>query len=327
MLDKLFGKSRRAFSSLAEREVLALAIGAEEEDGRLYRDMAERVRPNFAATATVFEEMAAEEDEHRRLLLDMYKRKFGTHIPLVRRDDVRGFVRAEPVWLIEPVNVEKLWEMSERVEGQNRRFYMAAAARSQDADIRKLLGDLAIAEAGHAEKARDLQAEVLDKSAKATEKQEADRQFVLQVVQPGLAGLMDGSVSTLAPLFAAAFATHNSHETLMVGLAAAVGAGISMGFTEGLSDDGKISGRGSPWVRGPVCGVMTAVGGLGHTLPYLLSAFGTATALALVVVAVELLAVAWIRWTYMGTGFWTAAVQVVLGGLLVVAAGMALGAS
>lgn len=323
----MFGKRKRSFGSLSEREILALAIGAEEEDGRLYRDMAERVRGDFAATAKVFEEMAAEEDEHRRMLLDMYKGKFGSHIPLVRRDDVSGFARAEPVWLMEPVNVERLWKMSGEVEAQNRRFYQAAAARSQDVGVRKLLGDLAAAEADHAEKAKDLQAEVLHEDVKTVERAAAHRQFVLQVVQPGLAGLMDGSVSTLAPLFAAAFATHSSHETLLVGLAASVGAGISMGLTEGLSDDGKISGRGSPWLRGAVCGVMTMVGGLGHALPYLLPTFDAATMLALAVVVAELLAIAWIRWKYMDSSFWVAVVQVVLGGALVVAAGMALGAA
>lgn len=315
----------RQFESLSEREVLALAIGAEEEDGRIYRDIAERLKSDFAASAAVFEEMAAEEDGHRRALLDMFKSKFGNHIPLVRREDVRGFVKMEPLWLAPELNVERLWGMTERLEGQAQRFYLLAAARSQDVGIRKLLGDLAAAEQGHVHKAEELQEAHLTDDAKQGERHEARKQFVLQVVQPGLAGLMDGSVSTLAPLFAAAFATHSSHETLLVGLAASVGAGISMGLTEAFSDDGKISGRGSPWVRGVVCGLMTTLGGIGHALPYLLGNFGLATGLAALVVMCELVAIAWVKWTYMASGFWISVVQVVLGGLLVLGAGALLG--
>lgn len=320
----MFG-SKRAFESLSEKEILALAIGAEEEDARLYRDMAARVRAEYPASAKVFEEMAAEEDEHRRALLDMFAEKFGAHIPLIRREDVRGFVRAKPVWLMEPLNVDALWEASREIEGQNQRFYALAASRSTDAGVRKLLGDLAAAEQGHADTAEGLQGDHLDSDAKALERDVAHKQFVLTYVQPGLAGLMDGSVSTLAPLFAAAFATHSSHETLLVGLAASVGSGISMGLTEALADDGKISGRGNPWPRGIACGVMTTVGGLGHALPYLLSDFWAATTLAMLVVVVELVAIAWIQWKYMEAGFWRSIVQVVLGGALVVAAGMLLG--
>lgn len=316
---------KRKFDNLSEKEILALAIGAEEEDARLYRDMAERVREGYASTAKVFDEMAAEEDDHRRLLLDMFASRFGNHIPLIRREDVQGFLRAEPVWLMEPLKVEKLWEVSEQIEAQNQRFYHLAASRSTDAGVRKLLGDLAAAEQGHAHTAADLQANVLHEDAKEQEREAAHKQFVLTYIQPGLAGLMDGSVSTLAPLFAAAMATQSSHETLVVGLAASVGAGISMGLTEALSDDGKISGRGSPWLRGVACGVMTMVGGLGHALPYLLTDFHMATGLAMLVVVVELLVIAYIQWKYMQSGFWTSVVQVLLGGVLVVAAGLLLG--
>ncbi|MBI1309484.1 MAG: rubrerythrin [Proteobacteria bacterium] len=318
-------KTQRDFQSLSAREILALAIAAEEEDGRIYRDIASRLRPQFDATARIFEQMAAEEDEHRRLLIDMYRQKFGEHIPLLRRGDVSGFMRFPPVWLNEPLDVAKIWPLAEQIEGQNRRFYQLAAARSEDASIRKLLGDLAAAEASHAHTAQELQASLLTEDVKHAEAQAAHKQFILQIVQPGLAGLMDGSVSTLAPLFAAAFATQSSHATLLVGLAAAVGAGISMGLTEGMSDDGKISGRGSPWVRGPVCGLMTAVGGIGHALPYLLGNVHLATGLAAAVVSVELVAIAWIRWKYMDSAFWQAMVQVVLGGALVVLAGVLLG--
>ena len=321
------GRELRAFESLSEKEVLALAIGAEEEDGRIYRDIAEQLRGEFAATAAVFDEMAAEEDGHRRALLDVFKAKFGPHIPLVRRGDVKGFRKIEPVWLVQPLNVEKLWRLAEEMEGQAGRFYLLAAKRSQDVDVRRLLGDLAAAEQKHERKAVSLQDKNLTENAKDLEKAEAHKQFVLQIVQPGLAGLMDGSVSTLAPLFAAAFATQNNHETLMVGLAASVGAGISMGLTEAFSDDGKISGRGSPWIRGTVCGVMTMVGGIGHALPYLLSDFHAATTLAVAVVLIELIAIAWIRWKYMESSFFVAAIQVFLGGLLVLGAGILLGAA
>lgn len=322
----MFGsKGLRKFENLSEREVLALAIGAEEEDGRIYRDIAERLRGDFAATAAVFDEMAVEEDGHRRALLEVFRKKFGEHIPLVRRADVQGFMAQEPVWMVEPLKVEKLWQLAERMEAQAGRFYVLAAARSQDVTVRKLLGDLAVAEQQHESKAASLQDTALTDDVKHAEQAAAHKQFVLQVVQPGLAGLMDGSVSTLAPLFAAAFATHSPHETFVVGMAAAVGAGISMGLTEAFSDDGKISGRGSPWVRGPVCGVMTMIGGVGHALPYLLGDFGVATALAVIVVLIELVAIAWIRWKFMETSFWSAVVQVFLGGLLVLGAGALLG--
>ncbi len=326
MLESWFSSSgKRPFNSLSAKEVLALAIASEEEDGHIYRDVALRLQGTFANTAKVFEEMAKEEDDHRRSLIDLYRARFGEHIPLIRREHVSGFTRPAPVWLMEPLDIEKLWAFAEEIEAQNRRFYQLAAARSTDAEIRKLLGDLAAAEMGHAATARELQGTHLTENAQEAEKAEAHKQFVLQIVQPGLAGLMDGSVSTLAPLFAAAFATQSPHETLLVGLAASVGAGISMGLTEGMSDDGKISGRGSPWVRGIVCGLMTTVGGVGHALPYLMGDFYIATTLALAVVVVELIAIAWIRWKYMASSFWMAVVQVVVGGLLVVAAGMLLG--
>lgn len=322
----MFGtKGLRKFESLNEREVLALAIGAEEEDGRIYRDIAERLRGDFAATAAIFDEMAMEEDGHRQALLEVFRKKFGEHIPLVRRADVQGFMVSEPVWLGEPLQVEKLWQLAERMEAQAGRFYVLSAARSQDVTVRKLLGDLAVAEQAHENKAVSLQDATLTDDVKRADLMAAQKQFVLQVVQPGLAGLMDGSVSTLAPLFAAAFATHEVHQTLLVGLAAAVGAGISMGLTEAFSDDGKISGRGSPLIRGTVCGVMTMVGGVGHALPYLLGDFKVATALAALVVVVELVAIAWVRWKYMSTNFFVAVMQVVVGGLLVLGAGVVLG--
>jgi VIT1/CCC1 family predicted Fe2+/Mn2+ transporter len=159
----------------------------------------------------------------------------------------------------------------------------------------------------------------------AQEREAARRFFVLRFVQPGLAGLMDGSVSTLAPLFAAAFATSNTVATFKVGLAASVGAGISMGFAEALSDDGKLSGRGTPWLRGLICGLMTTIGGLGHTLPYLIPHFQIATNTAIAVVVVELAVIAWIRRRYMDTKLLSAIFQVVVGGVLVFIAGWLIG--
>lgn len=328
MLNHIFGfATRKRLETLTPREILALAIGAEEEDGRIYAAMAARLEAEFPASAKVLLGMAAEENTHRQRLIDLFKAKFGTHVPLVRREDIAGFTRTPPLWLEGVVNPKNLWTLAEGMEQQAARFYRQAAERSTDADVRKLLGDLAVEEAAHEATAVDLQDEHLTESAKDTEHAAARRSLVLQVVQPGLAGLMDGSVSTLAPLFAAAMATQNSHATLMVGIAASVGAGISMGLTEGLSDDGKISGRGSPWLRGTVCGLATIVGGLGHTLPYLLTDFGAATSVALAVVVTELLAIAYIRWHYMESPFWTTVVQVLLGGALVVACGFYLGGS
>jgi len=153
------------------------------------------------------------------------------------------------------------------------------------------------------------------------------RRFVLQIVQPGLEGLMDGSVSTLAPVFAAALATRNSWTAFAVGLAATLGAGISMGFAEAVSDDGSITGRGHPWVRGLVCGVMTAIGGIGHTLPFLISNFRIAFVVAAIVVIVELISICWIRHHYMGTPAISAGLQVGLGGILVFLTGILIGRS
>ncbi|MCA3244061.1 MAG: rubrerythrin [Alphaproteobacteria bacterium] len=323
----LFASTKRPFASLSEAEVLALAIGAEEEDGRIYRDIAHRLKATFPASAEVFEAMAEEEDGHRRALLTLYRLKFGEHIPLVRREDVAGFSRPEALWLAPELNPEALWTLAEQMEVQAGNFYTLAASRSQDVAVRKLLGDLAAAERNHEARAEKLQATVLTDNAKHAETAAARQNLVLQVVQPGLAGLIDGSVSTLAPLFAAAMATQSSHETLLVGLAASVGAGISMGLTEGLSDDGKISGRGSPWLRGGVCGLATTLGGVGHALPYLLADVQTATALALLVVVIELAAIAYIRWHYMKSPLLPTLFQVVLGGALVVLVGLVLGGS
>ena len=271
--------------------------------------------------------MSSEENEHRRSLIDLYVGKFGDHIPLIRRQDVRGFSPAKPVWHLRSLKIEAVRRAARDMEGQASRFYRAAAARSTDAAIRKLLGDLAAAEDSHEHQAGILQEQHLGQGKAEAEDDDARRRFVLQVVQPGLVGLMDGSVSTLAPVFAAAFATHQSWNAFLVGLAASIGAGISMGFAEALSDDGKISGRGAPMLRGLICGAMTTLGGIGHTLPYLIADFWTATDLACVVVAVELAAISWIRWRYMESNFATAALQVMFGGALVLACGILIGSS
>lgn len=317
---------QKAFSDLSDREVLALAIQTEEEDGRIYREFAEGLRENYPASAQVFLDMANEEGEHRRELLDLYRERFGDHIPLIRREDVKGFVRRRPVWMQNSFDIDAVRHRAETMEAEAQRFYREAAARSSDPLVRKLLGDLAEVEAGHEALAARLEA-VIPSDTKAQEQETARRLFVLQVIQPGLAGLMDGSVSTLAPVFAAAFATQNSWDAFLVGMAASIGAGISMGFAEALSDDGSMTGRGHPWMRGLVCGLMTTAGGVGHTLPYLIQDFRIATALAVAVVVVELWAISYIRARYMGTPFLRAAFQVVVGGLLVFATGILIGSA
>jgi erythrin-vacuolar iron transport family protein len=317
---------QRSFSDLSDREVLALAIQNEEEDGRIYRDFVERLRDDFPASAKVFEEMAEEENGHRQMLFNLYRERFGEHIPLIRREDIRGFIRRKPVWMSETFDIDAMRQRAESMEEEAANFYRRAAARTTDAGVRKLLGDLADIEAGHEAHARQL-TEGIPQKARDEEHETARRNFVLRIVQPGLVGLMDGSVSTLAPVFAAAFATHDSWDTFLVGMAASVGAGISMGFAEALSDDGTLSGRGQPWLRGVVTGLMTTVGGVGHTLPYLIPDFWSATILAIVVVLIELWAIAWVRARYMDTPFLRAAYQIVIGGLLVFLTGILIGSA
>lgn len=318
-------QSRRRFSDLSEQEVLALAISSEEDDGRIYRSYAQGVRVDFPASAAVFDGMAEEEDDHRQRLIALHQARFGEVIPLIRREHVAGFYARRPVWLVENLSIEVIRSEVEAMEAQAEAFYLRAAGATTDADTRKLLGDLAAAEAGHQRTAEALAAEHLDPDTKTKEDDGARRQFILTWVQPGLAGLMDGSVSTLAPIFAVAFATQDTWTTFLVGSAASVGAGISMGFTEAAHDDGVLSGRGSPWKRGIASGVMTTIGGMGHALPYLIPNFWTATTLAMIVVFVELWAIAWIQNKFMDTPFIRAALQVVLGGALVFSAGALIG--
>ncbi|HEY4300306.1 MAG TPA: ferritin family protein [Candidatus Didemnitutus sp.] len=312
---------------LTAPQILALAISAEEEDGRIYRDFAERLRADFPATAELFVQMADEESGHRHRLLELYRRRFGEHLPLIRRQDVKGFPTRQPSWLGQTLRPGRARTEAALMEMGSRRFYETAAQSTDDVAIRQLLGDLAHEELRHEKKAEQLKDEQDAGGAAEVEKETARRLFILRFVQPGLAGLMDGSVSTLAPLFAAAFATNNTGATFKVGIAASVGAGISMGFAEALSDDGKLSGRGVPWVRGAICGLMTAIGGLGHTLPYLIPQFHTATMLAIGVVVIELAVIAWIRRRFMDTPLLSAVFQVVVGGTLVFLAGWLIGES
>jgi rubrerythrin len=317
----------KRFADLSEQEILALAITNEDEDSRIYRGFAEGLREKYPSSAKVFDEMADEEVRHRTMLFDLYRSKFGEYLPLIRRQDVKGFIQKQPLWLMSPLNLDDVRKFAENMEYEAARFYRRAAETTRDASVRQLLVELAEIEAQHEGLAHRLGEQILTPSARDKEDETARRMFVLQYVQPGLAGLMDGSVSTLAPLFAAAFATHSTWETFLVGLAASVGAGISMGFAEALSDDGSLTGRGAPVVRGVVCGLMTAIGGLGHTLPYLIPNFWTATVVAIAVVMVELTAISYIRHRFMDTPFLAATFQVIVGGALVFAAGILIGSS
>jgi rubrerythrin len=325
MLSRLLGLGRRSFDSLGEQEILALAISSEEDDGRIYLSYADGLRDAYPQSARVFEEMAEEESRHRAALIELHRTRFGETIPLIRREHVRGYYERRPDWLVRPLGIERVRAAAETMEAQAHRFYLEAAQRTSDASTRRLLGDLAAAEKGHEALARRLGQTHTPEDVKDEENASERRQFVLTYVQPGLAGLMDGSVSTLAPIFAAAFATQDTWQTFLVGLSASIGAGISMGFTEAAHDDGKLSGRGSPLKRGLASGIMTAIGGLGHALPYLIPHFWTATLTAAAIVFVELWAIAFIQNRYMETPFLRAAFQVVLGGALVLGAGVLIG--
>ena len=317
----------KAFQDLTEQEILALAISLEEEDARIFGEFAERLRKDFPATAATLVSMQQEESTHRHRLIDAYRARFGEHIPMIHRTDVKGFITRKPVWLMRTLSVAQVRREIESMEWETRRFYKAAIPRTNDAGIRQLLGDLEAAEQEHSALAERMEAEQTASGSRVTEDAAERRSFVLEIVQPGLVGLMDGSVSTLAPLFAAAFATHLSGDAFRVGLAASVGAGISMGFAEALSDDGMLSGRGRPWLRGVTCGLMTTLGGVGHTLPFLITDFHTAMSIAVVVVVIELSLISWIRQHYMDTPFLAAAFQIIVGGLLVFAAGILIGSA
>src|SRR5579875_338969 len=263
----------KSFKDLTEREIIALAISLEEEDERIYGEFAEKLRTDYPATAKMLGEMQVEEAGHRNSLIELYRRRFGDHIPMIRRNDVKGFVNRRPVWSIPHIGPQGVRRWVESMESETRRFYLMAAAKTTDLSTRQLLQELADAEVKHTETAENFEKREITPHVRNEEAEARRRAFVLQFVQPGLAGLMDGSVSTLAPLFAAAFATKTSHDAFLVGLAASIGAGISMAFAEALSDTGELTGRGSPVIRGIVTGAMTTAGGIGHTLPFLISSF------------------------------------------------------
>jgi erythrin-vacuolar iron transport family protein len=317
----------KSFSDLTEREIVALAISSEEDDARSYAMFANELLQTYPASSKVFLEMSQEEFEHRDRLTALYRKKFGDFIPLIRRSDINGFVKHKPAWTFSKLGIDEMRKHAEVIELENYRFYKSAAQIASDPSVKKLLTGLAEAEKAHSSLAQRLGLQHVTPDVKLDEKEAERRLFLLQVVQPGLVGLMDGSVSTLAPLFAAAFATGSSHETFLVGTAASIGAGISMGLAEGLSDDGKLTGRGHPLIRGSAAGIMTAIGGLGHSLPYLISDFQTATWIAVVVVFIELWAISWIRYKYMDTPFLKAAFQIAVGGFLVFLTGVLIGSA
>jgi rubrerythrin len=317
----------KKFRDLTEKEILALAISSEEEDGRIYGEFADGLRESYPATAQMFEEMREEEVVHRDRLMAMFRQRFGDHIPLIRRENVKGFLQRKPTWLTRPLGVNVARRQARVMEMEAARFYGKALSRVTDVSTRELLQKLEDEERKHSATAGDLEEKHLTQDARAQEDESHRKLFLLQVVQPGLAGLMDGSVSTLAPLFAAAFASHKSWEAFLVGLAASIGAGISMGFAESLSDDGSLTGRGSPWIRGVTIGLMTTAGGIGHTLPFLINNFHIAMTIAVIVVAVELATIAYIRHRYMDTPFLQAAFQVIVGGVLVFLTGWLIGSS
>jgi len=325
MISRYFTFTRRSFNSLTEQEILALAISSEEDDARIYRAYADGLRENYPASASVFDAMAVEENEHRSKLIDLHKKRFGNNIPLLRREHVRGYYERKPDWLVRPLSLEKTRAMAQSMELQAERFYLAAAQKASDANTRKLLGDLAIAESKHENLAVKLGKELTPEPVLEEENEKEHKQFLLTYVQPGLAGLMDGSISTLAPIFAAAFATGRTWDTFLIGLSASVGAGISMGFTEAAHDDGVLTGRGSPIKRGLSSGIMTTLGGLGHALPYLIPNFKVATTIAIVIVVLELWIITWIQNRYLDTPWGRAMFQVLLGGSLVFAAGILIG--
>ena len=323
----LWARKSRHIEDLSDAEILALAINNEEQASIAYTGFADALRSNYPDTARMFIEMAEEETGHRHQLVALFQSKFGETIPRINADDIHGLLQERPSGSMKFQGPEGMRREARRMEANASRFYHQAASRTLDVTIRNLLGDLAIAEAAHERTADEIDEDKPPTEARVQETDDARRRFVLQIVQPGLVGLMDGSVSTLAPVFAAAFATHDSWNAFLVGVAASVGAGVSMGFAEALADDGKLSGRGTPYLRGFVCGLMTIAGGIGHTLPYLIPDFWTATAIAGVVVVFELLAIAWIQWRYMQTPPLAAAAKVMLGGAIVLALGILIGSS
>ena len=318
---------KQRFSELTEQEILALAISSEDDDARIYMSFASKLQDNFPHSAKVFMEMAREELEHKKWLEDFYRKKYGDIIPLIRRRDVEGFVRHSPIWLLDELDIDRARKRAIVMELENYRFYKKAAEKAKDPELKKLLEKLAEAEAHHESLAARLEAENLGADALLEEEEAKRRLMALQVIQPGLMGLMDGAVSSVAPIFAAAFATHDSWQTFLVGLAMSVGSGISMGIAEAMSDDGELTGRGHPLIRGLASGLMTMLGGLGFTWPFLIPDFNTALILASIMVLGELLFIAWLRYRFMETPLRRAFIQIVIGGAIVMATGIFIGSA
>lgn len=316
---------KKKFQDLNDNEILSLAIDNLEEDIKLYDEYSSHFLINYPVTSKMFKQMSILKNKNRKKLVELHKKKFGETLSITDQKEIANYFKRKPEWLVIKNSIEKVRNEIVEMETLSAQFYNSFAKKSQNIEIRNLLIDLAIMSREQKDNAKLILLNA-QKSRSAKEEVTKDkRQFILTWVQPGLAGLMDGSVSTLAPIFATAFATKDSHTTLLVGLAASIGAGISMGFTEAVHDDGVISGRGSPIKRGFASGIMTTIGGLGHALPYLISDFYVATVIAMFFVLVELWAIAWIQAKYMEIKFTKAVFQVVFGGSLVLAAGILIG--
>ena len=316
---------KKKFQDLNDNEILSLAIDSLEEDIKLYDEYSSHFLINYPETSKMFKQMSILKNKNRKKLVELHKKKFGETLNITNQKEIANYFKRKPEWLVIKNSIEKVRNEIIEMETLSAKFYNSFAKKSQNIEIRNLLIDLALMSREQKDNAKLILLNA-QKSRSAKEEVTRDkRQFILTWVQPGLAGLMDGSVSTLAPIFATAFATKDSHTTLLVGLAASIGAGISMGFTEAVHDDGVISGRGSPIKRGFASGIMTTIGGLGHALPYLISDFYVATVIAMFFVLVELWAIAWIQAKYMEIKFTKAVFQVVFGGSLVLAAGILIG--
>ena len=316
---------KKKFQDLNDNEILSLAIDSLEEDIKLYDEYSSHFLINYPVTSKMFKQMSILKNKNRKKLVELHKKNFGETLSITNQKEIANYFKRKPEWLVIKNSIEKVRNEIIEMETLSAQFYNSFAKKSQNIEIRNLLIDLALMSREQKDNAKLILLNA-QKSRSAKEEVTKDkRQFILTWVQPGLAGLMDGSVSTLAPIFATAFATKDSHTTLLVGLAASIGAGISMGFTEAVHDDGVISGRGSPIKRGFASGIMTTIGGLGHALPYLISDFYVATVIAMFFVLVELWAIAWIQAKYMEIKFTKAVFQVVFGGSLVLAAGILIG--
>lgn len=321
----MFKLFKKHFQDLNDDEILSLSIDILEEDIRLYDDYSSHFLINYPETSKMFKKMSILKNKNRQQLIKLHKKKFGETLNITHKNEIYNFFKRKPKWFVIKNSIEKVRNEIIEMEANSSQFYNSFAKKSNNIETRNLLIDLAMMSREQKDNAKLILLNTQKLHSAKEEVTKDKKQFILTWVQPGLAGLMDGSVSTLAPIFATAFATKDSHTTLLVGLAASIGAGISMGFTEAVHDDGVISGRGSPIKRGFASGIMTTIGGLGHALPYLISDFYVATVIAMFFVLVELWAIAWIQAKYMKIKFTKAVFQVVFGGSLVLAAGILIG--